>query len=103
MPNDPNKPWYQQSRLKATQALIGFRDQLRAENLHDTEDAPLDTGIDPIGQHPEVFLKRTLDGTYNDTAKPRMGSLGTRFGRNFALDETRPDLANLLTPNRRRF
>ena len=99
--NKTSKPWYQQSRLKATQALIGIRNELRAENLHDTEDEPLDQGIDPLEKHPEVFLKRTIDGTYNDTDKPKMGAVGARFGRNFPLEETRPDMANLMNPNPR--
>ena len=34
----------------------------------------------------EHLTERTLDGTYNDLDDPRMGSAGTRFGRNIPLD-----------------
>ena len=42
------------------------------------------------------------DGTYNDLKCPRMGSAGIRFGRNVPLEETFPDIANLMNPSPRR-
>ena len=76
-----------------------MRDELRAKNLHDTEDPPLEKSD---GSSPgEVRGLRTNDGTYNDLGCPRMGSAGVRFGRNFPLNETFPDTANLMTPNPR--
>jgi hypothetical protein len=44
---------------------------------------------------------RTADGTYNDLDSPRMGSAGTRFGRNVPIDRTRPDHERLMQPNPR--
>ena len=43
----------------------------------------------------------TYDGTYNDLGCPMMGSTRRRFGRNFPLDKTIPDTANLMNPNPR--
>jgi hypothetical protein len=72
---------------------------LRAKNLHDTEEPSLEPSEGPVS--PEVRATRTNDGTYNDVSCPRMGSAGTRFGRNVPLSETFPDTANLLVPNPR--
>jgi hypothetical protein len=80
--------------------LIGLRDRLRAENLHDTGRGPLDRP--PVSEHERYLTARTLDGTFNDLDDPLMGSLGSRFGRNVPLEATvrEPDDA-LLEPNPR--
>ncbi len=44
---------------------------------------------------------RTLDGTCNDPADPRMGAVGTRFGRNVPLPLAWPNDATLMDPNPR--
>ena len=89
--------WHRLPRLLAIPTLIGLRDQLRAENLHDT-------GVDPPEPPPRpANLKvRTLDGSWNDLSKPAMGRLGTHFGRNVPLDHTYPDKdPDFLDPNPR--
>ena len=80
--------------------LIELRNEMRAKNLHDTEDPPLETTTAPAPA--EGHNQRTSDGTYNDLRCPRMGSAGIRFGRNVPLSETVPDTANLMNPNPRR-
>src|SRR5260370_32899563 len=94
-------PWYQLPRLLAIPALIQIRNELRAKNLHDTEEPPLEQR-DPNDPLPAgVKDQRTEDGTYNDLNFPKMGAEGRRFGRNFPLPETFPDTANLMNPSPR--
>jgi len=65
--------------------LIGLRDTLRRFNLHDTNEVP-STNLPPLQPaSPQQLTERTLDGTHNDLDDPRMGSAGTRFGRNIPL------------------
>jgi len=80
--------------------LNEIRNDLRAKNLHDTEDGPLTGGL-PARSDAEILNNRTVDGTYNDLKFPRMGSTGTRFGRNVPVSATAPDTANLLNPSPR--
>ncbi len=83
--------------------LVGVRNKLRAENLYDTEStAPaIDTSV-PTPTDTRYRTARTADGTYNDLENPRMGSAGTRFGRNVPLEETYPEPEpDILTPNPR--
>ena len=40
---------------------------------------------------PRVLCARTVDGSFNDFAQPGMGAAGTRFGRNFPVQLTRPE------------
>ena len=94
-----DKEWYDLPRPAAGAKLVEIRNELRAKNLHDTEEPPLERREGPVS--PEVRSVRTNDGTYNDLTCPRMGSAGMRFGRNVPLNETFPDTANLLTPNPR--
>lgn len=96
-----NKPWHEQPRLKATRALIDIRDALRKENLHDTEDGPLTGELPPVAPDSPQRRYRQTDGSYNDLKFPKMGAVDTRFGRNFALKDTRPDEANVMNPNPR--
>jgi hypothetical protein len=79
--------------------LIEIRNQLRKENLHDTEDPPLEKHKGAIDD--AVRQGRTIDGTWNDLKCPHMGAAGTHFGRNFPLSETFPDTARLLAPSPR--
>jgi len=94
-----DKDWHELPRPAAGAKLVEIRNELRQKNLHDTEEPSLEPSEGPIS--PEVRAARTNDGTYNDVSCPRMGSAGTRFGRNVPLSETFPDTANLLTPNPR--
>lgn len=94
-----DKQWYELPRPAAVTKLVQIRDELRAKNLHDTEEPPLphQQGAAPE----EAKAARTVDGTNNDLSVPLMGSTGTRFGRNVPLSETVPDAANLMNPNPR--
>ena len=94
------KPWYERPRLFAMLELIDIRDEMRAKNLHDTEEPPLQAA-NPPSTDPAVLGNRTDDGTNNDLKFPKMGAAGCRFGRNFPLEHVFPDTPNLLIPNPR--
>ena len=75
--------WWDLPRPAQGIKLYEIREELREQNLHDTEEPPLETATaPPAGAAPNV---RTSDGTYNDISCPRMGSAGIRFGRNVPL------------------
>jgi Animal haem peroxidase len=95
------RPWYQQPRLLAMRRLIDIRNQLRAENLHDTEEPPLERKDIPQNLNPALRETRSTDGTFNDLHYPKMGAVGRAFGRNVALKHVFPDTPNLLVPNPR--
>ncbi|MDQ6651017.1 MAG: heme peroxidase [Actinomycetota bacterium] len=82
--------------------LIGVRNILRQQNLHDTSDQPA-VDLPPLDPRaPETATTRRPDGSYNDLDHPRMGMAGARFGRNVALEHTRrPSDLEILTPNPR--
>jgi hypothetical protein len=70
--------------------LIGLRDQMRRQNLHDTSEPP-GVNLPPLEPYnPAHLTQRTLDGSYNDLDDPRMGMAGTRFGRNVPVAKTWP-------------
>jgi hypothetical protein len=95
-----DKEWHELPGPAAAVKLVELRNELRAKNLHDTEEPTLEnTTTPPTGDAVNV---RTSDGLNNDLKCPRMGSAGTRFGRNVPLSETFPDTANLMNPNPRR-
>jgi hypothetical protein len=94
-------PWYKLPRLLAMPRLVEIRNQLRRENLHDTEEPPLEKKPVPAKLDPALRDERTVDGTYNDLEYPAMGSCGRRFGRNVPLEHTFPDTANLMSPSPR--
>ena len=96
-----NRPWHKLPRLLAMFKLIEIRDELRAKNLHDTEEPPLEQKPIPADLDPAVREARTTDGSFNDLHVPKMGAAGCRFGRNVALEHTFPDAPNLLIPNPR--
>jgi hypothetical protein len=79
--------------------ILVYRNRLRRENLHDTETAA--TRNRPVPRVERRLTARTADGTYNDLESPRMGSAGTRFGRNVPIDRTRPDHQRLMRPSPR--
>ena len=80
--------------------LKGIRDNLRWNNLFDTNDAA-STPTLPAPSAADL-VARTADGAYNDLGAPAMGMAGTRFGRNVPLGSPSPRRrARLLTPNPR--
>ena len=93
------REWHELPRLFAMGRLIEIRNELREKNLHDTEEPPFERSQATT----DATLRggRTTDGTHNDLAYPRMGSVGCRFGRNVPLDHVFPDAPNLLIPNPR--
>ena len=95
------KPWYELPRLLADGRLVQMRTELRKKNLHDTEEPAEPRQEIPANLDPAVRNERSIDGTHNDLHFPKMGAVGRRFGRNFALEHTFPDTAKLLIPNPR--
>jgi hypothetical protein len=100
--------------------LAEMRNLLRARNLYDTgrpAGLAVPTGPDdpeagryltgaltfPLTpEEPRYVTSRMIDGTFNDLDDPLMGSSGTRFGRNFPLEYTHPEVEpRLLTPSPR--
>ncbi|HYT81339.1 MAG TPA: peroxidase family protein [Actinomycetota bacterium] len=84
--------------------MVGLRERLRERNLYDTgglADEPGRAG-EMRPSEGDYLNARTLDGTYNDLDHPKMGSVGSRFGRNIPLDRTYPDPEPaILQPNPR--
>jgi len=95
------RPWYKLPDLLAMPRLVEIRNELRAKNLHDTEEPPLAKAPVPPDLDPKLRRERTVEGTHNDLGCPAMGSAGRRFGRNVPLEFTYPDTAHLLDPNPR--
>jgi hypothetical protein len=93
--------WYTFSKVLAVPMLVEIRNELRRENLYDTEEPPLEPKSIPEDLDPALRSERTVDGRYNDLAYPEMGSCGRRFGRNVPLEHAFPDVANLMTPSPR--
>src|SRR5512135_3902867 len=82
--------------------LIGLRNILRQQNLHDTTHEPAinQPAIEPM--QAGYLTARTVDGTYNDLKNPTMGMAGSRFGRNVPIEYTFPEPEPaILTPNPR--
>lgn len=95
------RQWYELPSLLAMGRLIEVRNELRAKNLHDTEEPPLETRPIPADLDPAIREGRSPDGSNNDLRSPRMGAAGCRFGRNVPLEHTFPDTANIMVPNPR--
>ena len=95
------RPWHERPRLLAMAELIDIRNDLREQNLHDSEEPPLKRQEIPADLNPALRTGRSIDGTFNDLHCPTMGAAGRRFGRNFASQHVFPDTANLLVPNPR--
>jgi Animal haem peroxidase len=85
-------PWHRLPALIGMLNLLAFREELRARNLHDTSrQGEVGSGSHDNRRDPRVLCARTVDGSFNDLAQPRMGAAGTRFGRNFPVQLTRPE------------
>ena len=78
--------------------LRAHRDDLRRHNLYDTE-APRENGA---ATDEDLPAYRTYDGSRQDPLDPRMGMVGSRFGRNAPTDATAPEpLPERMEPNPR--
>src|SRR5919106_5918531 len=92
------REWWQLPTPMGLLNLRAFRDDLRKLNLYDTEDQQA-VDVVPLDQLPKP---RTYDGSLQDPNDPRMGKVGTRFGRNVDPTATRPEAPELqLDPNPR--
>lgn len=96
-------PWHKLPTWIAVFNLFVFRNDLRKYNLHDTSQIDLKPSEDegPTWD-PDDRWARTPNGIYNDLSDPKMGSAGTRFGRNMPFDHVWPDPPpKLYTPSPR--
>jgi len=100
---DQSVGWDKLPTPVAVPVLATLRRLYRWTNLYDTATLPT-TGV-PAVPKPEgqrYLTARTADGTYNDLNDPRMGSAGTRFGRNVPLRYAYPEPAPaIMEPNPR--
>ena len=81
--------------------LVGIRNVLRQDNLHDTSRQPSVGGVQAPDWDPKYETQRSEDGSWNDLAHPTMGMAGTRFGRNVPVEVTWPETTTMLEPNPR--
>ncbi|MFZ3492909.1 peroxidase family protein [Streptomyces sp. 5.8] len=92
-------PWHRLPTSLGLLNLLAFRQKLRQDNLLDTElrEAPprVQPVPDPIDE--DMRLARSYDGTYNDLSAPKMGAVGSAFGRNLA-PVYQPDLFDVPNP-----
>jgi hypothetical protein len=97
----PHIPWWRLPTLLAVPKLINFRNDLRAKNLHDTEDEPLNVGIPPIEDVPLLRMTRDDRWHLQRSEIPENGRLPGEIRRNFELKECLPGKEKLLVPNPR--
>ncbi len=91
------RDWWELPKPLALLNLRAFRDDLRELNLYDTE-APADGR--PVAE--DLPKYRTYDGSLQDPEDPKMGMVGTRFGRNAPTDATAPEaMPRLMQPSPR--
>ncbi|WP_027232923.1 peroxidase family protein [Phyllobacterium sp. UNC302MFCol5.2] len=77
--------WHKLSLRLSLLNLDAFRYVLREKNLIDTEvyeAPPTARPVPPSSVDETVRQARTYDGTFNDLSQPKMGSIGSAFGRN---------------------
>jgi hypothetical protein len=93
---DSRVGWDRLPRPLGVLTLVGLRQTLRRENLHD---AGVSDVVAPTGNPTNA---RNLDGSYNDLGQPTMGMVGQRFGRNVPVAITEPEaMPSILEPNPR--
>ena len=81
------RDWWQLPTPVALLNLRAHRDDLRVSNLYDTRPPANGTTV-PLDDLPKY---RTYDGSRQDPIDPRMGMVGSRFGRNAPTDATAPE------------
>jgi len=95
--SEPRRVWFKWNFTTAILIILGHRENLRRNNLIDTETAP--PAPAPV-KDPVEF--RTADGSNNDLAQPWMGMAGTRFARNVTLEAAFGETGDaLMTPSPR--
>ena len=97
------KPWHKKWSPIALANLGKIREEMRANNLYDTQQLPTrsteqkkDTDSEESTAPVNV---RQASGEGTDLGDSQMGARGNRFGRNLPLDQCYPDLENMLVPN----
>ncbi|HEY6424013.1 MAG TPA: peroxidase family protein, partial [Pseudonocardiaceae bacterium] len=77
-------PWYRMPGPLSMLNLVFLRRTLRKLNLIDTEirEAPPRTEPVPAPIDEQLRVARSYDGTFNDLSAPKMGAVGSTFGRN---------------------
>lgn len=82
--------------------LVGVRNILRQQNLHDTTQLPSAESTPLPPWQASFRAARTADGSYNDLDRPEMGRAGSRFGRNVPIESTYPEpWPGVMSPNPR--
>jgi hypothetical protein len=92
------REWWQLPTPVALLNLRAYRDDLRELNLYDTEErnGGAAVALEDLPKH------RTYDGSKQDPLDPRMGQVGTRFGRNVDPTATPPESPEqMMEPNPR--
>ena len=100
-----SKPWHKKWSLLGLLSLGSIRNKMREKNLFDTEFLPKrddleDSESSPPAEEPLVNIRKS-NGAGTDESDPMMGATGKRFGRNVPLEQSYPDLENMLRPNPR--
>ncbi|MFH8404011.1 peroxidase family protein [Streptomyces sp. NPDC018019] len=92
-------PWHRLPLNLSLLNLVALRQALRRFNLIDTEvpEAPPQAVPVPETVDEGARTARTYDGSATDLSEPRMGAIGSTFGRNLA-PVYRPDLFDVPNP-----
>jgi Animal haem peroxidase len=97
-------PWLHLPKYIGAFNLLALRDELRAENLHDTYpfwDDQANAESEPLLNTKDLYV-RNSDDKFNDPERPRMGCAGMRFSRNVPRQYTMaPNHEELMSPNPR--
>ena len=72
------RPWYKLPDILAMPRLVEIRNELRAKNLHDTDEPKATASPIPPDLDPKLRDERTIEGTWNDLKFPQMGCAGRR-------------------------
>ncbi|MFD0855337.1 peroxidase family protein, partial [Actinomadura adrarensis] len=77
-------PWHRLPTRLGLLNVHALREEMRRHNLIDTEvrEAPPRPRPVPPPIHEQLRVRRSYDGSFNDLSAPRMGAIGSAFGRN---------------------